>query len=195
MTGKICNTCGLSYTLDMFSVSYKGTPRARISHECRFCHRRRNNLRNRALRVKVLTYYSGGTPKCACCGIAHLEFLSVDHIHGGGAKQRRTIKTRWWEWLRKAGYPSGFRVLCHNCNQSIGLYGYCPHQQTSTRFSEAVASYDENAPNKSCKLTQAQVDEIRSLVASGVSQVEIAKRFKVSRAAICLIHGGKRWAA
>jgi hypothetical protein len=31
-------------------------------------------------------------------------------------------------YLRTHGYPSGFRVLCHNCNFSFGHYGYCPHQ-------------------------------------------------------------------
>jgi len=30
------------------------------------------------------------------------------------------------------GYPTGFRVLCHNCNQAIGLYGYCPHKTPRT---------------------------------------------------------------
>jgi hypothetical protein len=30
--------------------------------------------------------------------------------------------------LIKNNFPDGFQVLCHNCNMSIGLYGYCPHQ-------------------------------------------------------------------
>jgi hypothetical protein len=34
-----------------------------------------------------------------------------------------------YRWLISSGFPEGFRVLCHNCNQAIGLYGFCPHQQ------------------------------------------------------------------
>lgn len=28
-------------------------------------------------------------------------------------------------WLLVHNFPKGFRVLCHNCNQSLGMYGYC----------------------------------------------------------------------
>ena len=29
-----------------------------------------------------------------------------------------------------AGFPKDkYRLLCHNCNQSMGWYGYCPHQK------------------------------------------------------------------
>jgi hypothetical protein len=191
---KQCHTCGQLRSLDMFSVTYRDTLRARIAHDCKLCRRARNNVRNRALRIQVLTHYSGGVPKCACCGDLHLEFLSIDHIHGGGRQQRRGIKMRWWQWLRVNGYPSGFRVLCHNCNQAIGLYGYCPHN-TITHLADAVAAFDACAPNKSYKLTTAQVEEIRALVAFGVSQKSLAERFNVSRANICLIVGGRRWAA
>jgi hypothetical protein len=32
-------------------------------------------------------------------------------------------------WLKRNNYPTGFRVLCHNCNLAIGFYGYCPHHR------------------------------------------------------------------
>jgi hypothetical protein len=31
--------------------------------------------------------------------------------------------------MRDQGYPPGFRVLCHNCNMAIGLFGVCPHER------------------------------------------------------------------
>jgi hypothetical protein len=36
-------------------------------------------------------------------------------------------------WLKRNGYPKGFRVLCHNCNSARGLYGYCPHKRRKTQ--------------------------------------------------------------
>lgn len=32
-----------------------------------------------------------------------------------------------YRWLKQQGFPTGFRVLCMNCNFSYGLHGYCPH--------------------------------------------------------------------
>jgi hypothetical protein len=80
-----------------------------------------------ALRLAALTHYSAGQPACACCGDTHIEFLAVDHINGG-ARTQGNSGTRLHRWLKTHGYPDGFRVLCHNCNQALAFYGYCPHQ-------------------------------------------------------------------
>ena len=65
---------------------------------------------------------------CQCCGEDNYEFLCFDHINGGGHKHRKTIKSgNLARWLIKNNFPEGFRVLCHNCNMSLGFYGYCPH--------------------------------------------------------------------
>lgn len=95
---------------------------------------------NHRLRHQVFAHYCGGDPKCSCCGERHSEFLSIDHVGGGGAKHR--LETggggkRTYLWLRRNGFPTGFRVLCHNCNQAIGQFGYCPHQ---VERGEAVGS-------------------------------------------------------
>ena len=79
-----------------------------------------------ALRIEVLTHYSKGKPRCACCKLSTLEFLGIDHIKGGGRKHKQKVR-HLYVWLKRKGYPKGFRVLCHNCNQSLGAYGYCPH--------------------------------------------------------------------
>lgn len=75
------------------------------------------------LRKEIITHYGG---KCACCGQSIKEFLSIDHINGGGNAHRREIKAsgiNLYRWLRKNNYPEGFRVLCMNCNWAIGIYG------------------------------------------------------------------------
>lgn len=83
-------------------------------------------------RMRVLQHYSKGTPKCACCGESFLEFLAVDHIHGGGTQHRKQIHRtthRFSLWLIKNNFPDGFRILCHNCNFSYGHFGTCIHQE------------------------------------------------------------------
>jgi len=54
--------------------------------------------------------------------------MSLDHINGGGVAHRKERGIPLTQWLVRNGYPDGFRVLCHNCNQALGAYGYCPHQ-------------------------------------------------------------------
>lgn len=95
--------------------------------QCRDRHNARGTQRWKEVRVEVLNHYGG---VCACCGEGHYEFLSIDHVNGGGRQHRKAIgKSTVYEWLIKNSYPLGFRVLCHNCNQSIGLYGDCPHSR------------------------------------------------------------------
>lgn len=186
---RTCTKCGKPRRVEQFNWSRKGVKR---STECAFCQRERNNKRNRYLRLLVLQHYGGTPPKCACCGESQVEFLSLDHINGGGRQQRRTIKIRWWEWLLRNGLPDGFRVLCHNCNQAIGIYGYCPHE-TGTKRDDWATSYDPNAPNRGYKLSKDKVDEIRRRIAEGEAQIKLALEYSVSRATICLVNQGKRW--
>ena len=82
------------------------------------------------LRKAILAAYSNSSPRCACCGETREEFLTIDHVNGDGAKQRREGKRgiAFYLWLVKSDFPEGFRVLCMNCNFSLGMRGYCPHQ-------------------------------------------------------------------
>lgn len=66
---------------------------------------------------------------CICCGQNIFEFLEIDHIDGGGAAHRKEIgQGGLYRWLIANGYPSGFQVLCSDCNHAKGRYGACPHQ-------------------------------------------------------------------
>ncbi len=84
----------------------------------------------RSWKIEMLNAYSDNNPLCVCCGDTHIEFLCLDHINGGGNKERKihggTMGLR--KYLRKNNYPPGYRVLCQNCNSSIGSFGYCPHK-------------------------------------------------------------------
>lgn len=83
------------------------------------CKRYRQNLRE-----EVLHHYGNA---CACCGESHIEFLCVDHVHGGGTKHRKSLgRKSIYAWIKQNGFPKGFRILCWNCNSSLGLYGYSP---------------------------------------------------------------------
>lgn len=68
--------------------------------------------------------------KCVCCGEKHAEFLSIDHINGGGRKHRDEVGRGrlFYKWLLDNKYPPDFRILCYNCNISLGIFGYCPHK-------------------------------------------------------------------
>lgn len=86
------------------------------------------------LKMETFSHYSNGAPKCSCCGEKRIQYLAIDHIFGGHrAWMKRSSKTgaghTLWGWLKRNNFPSGYRVLCHNCNSSIGYYGYCPHER------------------------------------------------------------------
>lgn len=82
------------------------------------------------LKLKIINAYGR---KCECCGEDKYEFLAIDHIDGGGIQHKKRIKKEegknLYYWLLAHDFPKGFRILCHNCNQSLGMYGYCPHEK------------------------------------------------------------------
>jgi hypothetical protein len=74
--------------------------------------------------------------KCVCCGEDRLEFLTIDHKHGGGCAHRKSLG-KWgkgghfYEWLKIHGYPQeDYQALCYNCNcaRAQSIDGRCPHE-------------------------------------------------------------------
>ena len=66
-----------------------------------------------------------------------MPFLTLDHAAGGGNRDRYAkfgVKSaagvRFYRYLRRKGFPPGFRPLCWNCQLANGYYGYCPHLKT-----------------------------------------------------------------
>ncbi len=84
------------------------------------------------LKHQILEAYCEGDIKCLCCGEVHEIMLSVDHINRDNVEHRKregighTSKSLYL-WLRRNNYPTGFRILCLNCNTTLGSIGTCPH--------------------------------------------------------------------
>lgn len=99
-----------------------------------FPERQRASQRKHRLKIKleVLTHYSNGPSKCACCGENIFEFLTIDHITGGGSNHRKKIRGSIYEWLKKHGFPEGYQVLCYNCNCGKRQNKICPHKTLKT---------------------------------------------------------------
>lgn len=92
--------------------------------------RLRSIEKNRDEKLRVLEAYG---KECACCGETEILFLTIDHIDGNGNEQRRQLGipggNAFYRFLRKAGYPQGYQVLCFNCNAGKHLNnGICPHK-------------------------------------------------------------------
>lgn len=137
--------CACKVRLPISSFYYDKHAKDGFQSNCKKCALAYRNAQNREhkvagimthsqrsrqrLREEVLTHYARGVPACNCCGEAHIEFLSIDHIDGGGRQHRKKIgDSGLYTWLKRHKFPAGFRVLCHNCNQSLGAHGYCPHK-------------------------------------------------------------------
>jgi hypothetical protein len=96
-------------------------------------------------KFSVLTVYSNGQPKCACCGETEIAFLTIDHINGGG---RRHVAKKGvgggiglYRWLIRNNFPDGFQVLCMNCNFARRRGRLCPHEEK--RLLNPKAKLDE----------------------------------------------------
>lgn len=133
-----CKNCQRQDAMRRYFILKEKNPE-KIKH---YAAKWRENNRDRArflanksyqkIRYETLCVYGGNPPKCACCGEKNVEFLSFDHINGGGLRHQKKEKyVNLMRWLKNNKYPKGFRVLCHNCNFSNGHYGYCPHKKES----------------------------------------------------------------
>jgi len=110
--------------------------RARLHHEYFLRNREKfnqNAARYRAKRKRDVFGFYGY--KCNCCGETEPAFLTIDHVHGGGNKQRREMfgsnsggGNRMLALIIKQGYPATFQVLCWNCNMAKSHRGSCPHK-------------------------------------------------------------------
>ena len=90
---------------------------------------RQRSKRSRDKQREICIQAYGG--HCECCGEDRFEFLAIDHINGGGGKHRKELGSGAAipRWLIKNNFPPGFRILCHNCNMAMAIYGECPHQR------------------------------------------------------------------
>lgn len=133
-----CRRClrTLPFTSDHFPTHNKH--KYGLDTRCRSCTNDAAKLGQKRykqkLRRDLFTHYGNGLIACACCGEKHEEFLTIDHVNGGGSEERRKqTQNGILSRLRREGYPPGYRILCMNCNFSIGIRGYCPHHRRPDR--------------------------------------------------------------
>jgi len=108
------------------------------------CQKCLDTHRRHIVNVKTAIFDAYGGAWCACCGEDTREFLTVDHIDGGGLRHRRELArtrdgregqiagTSFYLWLKRNNFPPGYQVLCWNCNFAKGAFGICPHQRPKT---------------------------------------------------------------
>jgi hypothetical protein len=130
MNTKLCHRCEKTLPLDHF---YPNKAQADgLGTACKECQKARNReYRQRhaarlyekevaaklAIKLEVFSHYSPEV-KCQRCGFSDLRALSLDHINGDGAEQRRSNSasgTQYYRWVRDNGYPADLQVLCMNC--------------------------------------------------------------------------------
>lgn len=162
-----CTRCENVYPATFEFFHYRTRKRQSFDSHCRKCKREihdrwaeqnRQYLRNRAEairrknRLTALQHYSNGDPACVCCGEQRLPFLALDHIEGGGNKHRKEVGRggTFFVWLARAGYPPGYRVLCHNCNWAMGVYGRCPHEDERAVKVATLITYGNSEGMRRC---------------------------------------------
>lgn len=123
---RICATCATQKELSEFNKYPEGYYR----RVCKLCRNRSQaancNRRGARLRDMVLDAYGG---QCECCAETLREFLTIDHLGNWAHLTRVPHGQGLYKLLKKNGFPrNGYRLLCYNCNLSIGRYGYCPHR-------------------------------------------------------------------
>lgn len=151
---KKCTKCGEVKELAGFymQVRFRGGYQA----ECKECTKARSkatflkdpagNLakgrvyaQEKRKRVREATFAAYGGNVCACCGETESKFLTLDHIDNNGAKFRKVVYKgnkkgntagyHTYYWLARNGFPSGYQVLCMNCNYGKRMnHGVCPHK-------------------------------------------------------------------
>lgn len=68
--------------------------------------------------------------QCTCCGESRRDFLTIEHLNGGGSAHRKRSPggaDRIIREIRDAGWPKEYTTLCMNCNFAKWRKGVCPH--------------------------------------------------------------------
>ena len=89
------------------------------------------------IKQMIIEKYSNETNACVCCKLTDIRFLALDHIYSiENYKGMPRGGYPLFLWLRKAGFPPGFQILCHNCNHSKAKHGICVHMIKNNEHSQ-----------------------------------------------------------
>lgn len=142
---KDCSVCGERKLLDQFNADPRNKTTG-LRAECRPCgtqqtlNARAKDTRSveelsairkaRHARLKAACFAEYGS-KCACCGDAHIAFLTIDHVNDDGHIERKEYglsTTNQYKRILDMGCPDTYEVRCFNCNIGRAVNGgVCPH--------------------------------------------------------------------
>lgn len=111
---KICTHCGKE-------------PKRENGVTCESCYKEEWGYRIR-IKNEVIQKYGG---ICICCKEDNIMFLSLDHVNGGGTRERNNTKKvggGLYKKLRKEPIDPKYQVMCYNCNFGKGDRDRCPHE-------------------------------------------------------------------
>jgi len=71
------------------------------------------NKYHKRMRLDLLGFLGG---VCVHCGFSDARALQIDHVNGGGTKQRKELgrDTKYSQYIRE--HTTEFQLLCANCN-------------------------------------------------------------------------------
>lgn len=146
-----CSKCGESKPTSEFSADKRY--KSGLSSRCRSCgnYANRDSYQNNAeyyrtkqsldSKIKRLQVMLALGESCVCCGETRAEFLTIDHVNGGGnAERTQGLKSNALilAYLR-GDYHDALQVMCFNCNCGRQLNnGVCPHELKAQTLKEVL---------------------------------------------------------
>lgn len=125
----LCQKC-IDNRSRISSEHYRRRKEAGTCYYCRrkptqgttMCKHHLEQSRDYRFQTKVSALDAYGGPVCIGCGADDIEILEIDHIDGGGCQHRKKVTSGmgghpFYQWLKREGYPPGYRVLCPTCNK------------------------------------------------------------------------------
>jgi hypothetical protein len=146
----LCKPCRRPIAREQRRIQYHDHPEQYRAYVRKYrnndkeAYKAKDREKHRQKKVKVFEAYGGAV--CACCGEQHFSMLTIDHMNNDGAahrlvigKGKKNVGSRLYQWLITNKFPSGFQVLCFNCNSSKHINGgTCEHklEEGSTTISK-----------------------------------------------------------
>lgn len=148
-------------------------------------NKERINARKRQLvvelKIEILNQYGGLVCRC---GENRIKAIGIDHIDGGGKQHRVIIGSDLYRWLRRNNYPTGFRVLCSNCNilaylSNPTIYSQSPNAiKLRKRYTKAKETIMAALGGKCCVCSE---DDIRILTVHHINGDGANHRRRISK--------------
>ena len=112
---------GLSRRKSRVQIPSRGP---KLVYQARWRSHNRQKLRDasRARRQRFKNEALARYGKACGCGFSDSRALQIDHIAENGAAERKNLGGqnfsgwRFYEWLKKRGWPDGYQTMCANCN-------------------------------------------------------------------------------